>query len=107
MPGIKDKVVIITGASSGIGEAFKCGLWNSECGTKAQLEGARGDRPRYRVRDRAAVRCGCERDYCAPHCADLISALNCFEKFAHPKTYSLHEANSSHAPSERAARRRG
>jgi len=28
MPKIKDKVVVITGASSGIGEAFKCGLWN-------------------------------------------------------------------------------
>jgi len=50
MQGIKDKVVVITGASSelrkfsragsirergsGIGEAFKCGLWNSEFGIR-------------------------------------------------------------------------
>jgi NADP-dependent 3-hydroxy acid dehydrogenase YdfG len=26
--GIKGKVVVITGASGGIGEAFECGLWN-------------------------------------------------------------------------------
>ena len=28
MHGIKDKVVVITGASSGIGEAFKWGFWD-------------------------------------------------------------------------------
>jgi NADP-dependent 3-hydroxy acid dehydrogenase YdfG len=37
MDGIKDKVVVITGASSGIGEAFKCGLWNSEFGMRSEL----------------------------------------------------------------------
>ena len=37
MTGIKDKIVVITGASSGIGEAFKCELWNSECGMQNEL----------------------------------------------------------------------
>jgi NADP-dependent 3-hydroxy acid dehydrogenase YdfG len=44
MPGIKDKVVVITGASNGIGEAFKFGIWNAELDADAlQLNPSRAD----------------------------------------------------------------
>jgi hypothetical protein len=33
MSGIKDKIVVITRASSGIGEGSKCGVRNAEGGT--------------------------------------------------------------------------
>jgi NADP-dependent 3-hydroxy acid dehydrogenase YdfG len=42
VPGIKDKVVVITGASSGIGEATA--LLLAHCGAKVVLGARRSDR---------------------------------------------------------------